>query len=61
MFFNGVITSNKVADNIDREIVSDKSKKCVCVLEFICVIYLSSFPPEILLFQYILFILLRAG
>ena len=31
MFFNGVITSNKVADNIDREIVSDKSKKCVCV------------------------------
>ena len=36
MFFNGVITSNKVADNIDRERVSDKSKcecKCVCVCE----------------------------
>lgn len=60
MFFNGVITSNKVADNIDRAIVSDKSKKCVCVLEFICFIYLSSFPPEILLFQYILFIFVES-
>ena len=33
VFLNGLITWNKVADNIDREIVSDKSKKCVCVCE----------------------------
>ena len=60
MFFNGVITSNKVADNIDREIVSDKSKKCVCVCWNLFVIYLSSFPPEILLFQYMLFIFVES-
>ena len=28
-----LITRNKVADNINMEIVSDKSKKCVCVRE----------------------------
>ena len=32
VFLNGLITWNKVADNIDREIVSDKSV-CVCERE----------------------------
>ena len=59
MFFNGVITSNKVADNIDRK-ESVIKVRSVCVCWNLFVIYLSYFPPEILLFQYILFIFVES-